>query len=349
MQKTALITGVTGQDGSYLAKLLLQKDYMVHGIKRRSSSINTIRVNDIFDDPNFKLHYGDLTDALNVVKLVNELRPDEVYNLGAMSHVAVSSELPDYTYNANTLGAVRLMEALKICNLKNTKYYQASTSEMYGKVQQVPQTETTPFYPRSPYAVSKLAAYWATVNYREAENAFASNGILFNHESPVRGETFVTRKIIRGLISIAMGKQDKLYLGNLDAERDWGHAEDYARAMYLIMQHNKADDFVIATGKKISVRNFIWLVADQLKLPIVFTGTGLEEKVIMGSNSNYYAPLHKGQVLIEIDKKYFRPTEVDQLLGDSTKARTELGWAPRYTIDDMIKEMIEYDVKDLRK
>lgn len=347
MQKTALITGVTGQDGSYLAELLLQKGYKVHGIKRRASSINTLRIDHLYNNPNFKLHYGDLTDSLNLVKLLNELRPDEIYNLGAMSHVAVSTELPEYTYNANAMGAVRLLEAIKILGLKNTKFYQASTSEMFGKVQQVPQTETTPFYPRSPYAIAKLSAYWSTINYREAYGTFASNGILFNHESKVRGETFVTRKIIRGLLSIIMGKADCLYLGNLDAERDWGHAADYARAMYLIMQHTQADDFVIATGKKISIRQFIGMVCDQLEIRGEWEGAGEDEHFIWHSCPHYYK-MPKNTAIIKIDPKYFRPTEVDELLGDATKAKTILGWEPKYTLEQMITEMIEHDRVELK-
>ena len=339
--KTALITGITGQDGSYLAEFLLDKGYNVHGIKRRSSSFNTKRVDHLYKDPheekvNFFMHYGDLTDATNLIRLVQENQPDEIYNLGAQSHVQVSFETPEYTANSDALGTLRLLESIRILNLEDkVKFYQASTSELYGKVQETPQTEETPFYPRSPYGVAKLYSFWIAKNYRESYDIFACNGILFNHESPRRGETFVTRKITMGLSRIKLGLDKKLYLGNLDAKRDWGHAKDYVRSMWLMLQQKEPDDYVISTGKNYSVRDFVEKVAKKLDFNLVWEGKGLDEKAI-DRNTN--------KVIIEIDKKYFRPTEVETLLGDSSKAKEKLGWSPEISFDELVTEMTTYDL-----
>ena len=336
--KIAFITGITGQDGSYLAEFLLKKNYIVHGLKRRSSSLNTQRIDHLYQDINelnkkLILHYGDMTDSLCLESLINKILPDEIYNLAAQSHVAVSFQQPEYTANADALGALRILEILKNIKKKNIKFYQAGTSEMYGKIQKKYQNEKTPFYPRSPYGAAKLYAHWITTNYREAYGIFASNGILFNHESPRRGETFVTKKIVKGLCKIRNGKQKKLFLGNLNAKRDWGHARDYVKAMWLILQHKKADDFVIATGKTYSVKNFINKVCKQLKMKIIWKGKGLNEK---GYNS-------QGKCIIECDKKYLRPSEVDILHGDFTKAKNILGWKPESNIDQLISEMINFE------
>jgi GDPmannose 4,6-dehydratase len=352
--KTALITGITGQDGSYLAELLLKKGYMVHGIKRRSSLMNTGRIDHLYQDPHdkdirLKLHYGDLSDSTNLIRIVQETQPDEIYNLGAMSHVKVSFDTPEYTANADGIGTLRLLEAVRILGLQQkTKIYQASTSELYGLVQQVPQSENTPFYPRSPYAVAKLYAYWISVNYREAYNMFVCNGILFNHESPVRGETFVTRKITRGVSAIALGLQDCLYLGNLEARRDWGHARDYVDAMWRILQQDKPEDFVIATGITTSVREFVTMAFREIGVTVVFRGNGVEEKgyVAACDNNEYY--LAPGKVVVAVDPAYFRPTEVDLLIGDATKARMRLGWEPATPLSTLVREMVEADLKLLR-
>jgi GDPmannose 4,6-dehydratase len=350
MNKKALITGITGQDGAYLTELLLGKGYEVHGIKRRSSLFNTDRIDHLYQDPHeknikLKLHYGDLTDSANVIRLVQEIQPDEIYNLGAMSHVRVSFDMPEYTANVDGLGTLRLLEAIRILGLTNkTKFYQASTSELYGLVQEVPQKETTPFYPRSPYAVAKLFGYWTTVNYREAYNMFACNGILFNHESPVRGETFVSRKITRGACRIALGLQDTLYMGNLDAKRDWGHAKDYAEAMWLMLQHSKADDFVIATGVTTSVREFVVKTFKRLDITLEFSGDGVDEKAIVIDSPNAEFKVRKGQEVLKIDTKYFRPTEVDLLIGDPSKAKSHLGWKLKYDLDGLINEMVDHDL-----
>jgi GDPmannose 4,6-dehydratase len=349
--KSALITGITGQDGAYLAELLLSKGYLVHGVKRRSSLINTYRIDHLYVDPhenhaNFKLHYGDMTDSTNLIRIVQETQPDEIYNLAAMSHVKVSFDNPEYTANADGLGALRLLEAIRILKLEEkTKIYQASTSELYGLVQEVPQKETTPFYPRSPYGVAKLYAYWIMVNYREAYNMFACNGILFNHESPLRGETFVTRKITRAVAAIAQGLQDTLFLGNLNAQRDWGHAKDYVEAMWLILQQGKPEDFVIATGKTTRVREFARQAFAEAGIEIEFEGEGKDEKgiVTVCNNEKYQLPV--GKEVIAIDPEYFRPTEVDLLIGDATKAKEKLGWQPKYTLSEMIKEMVQSDLE----
>ena len=352
--KTAIITGITGQDGAYLAELLLEKGYMVHGVKRRASLINTHRIDHLYQDPHekhvrFRLHYGDMTDSTNLIRIIQETQPDEIYNLAAMSHVKVSLDTPEYTANADGIGTLRLLEAIRILGLeKKTRIYQASTSELYGLVQEVPQKETTPFYPRSPYAVAKLYAYWITVNYREAYGMFACNGILFNHESPLRGETFVTRKITRAVAAIALGLQDCLYLGNLNARRDWGHAKDYVEAMWRILQQDKPEDFVIATGVTTPVREFVEMAFRELGITLAFTGEGLEEKGFVLSCSNEEFMLPTGKQVIAVDPAYFRPTEVDLLIGDATKARTKLGWEPTYTLDTLVKEMIENDVKLFR-
>jgi GDPmannose 4,6-dehydratase len=345
LTKTALITGVTGQDGAYLSRLLLDKGYVVHGIKRRSSSFNTGRIEDIYQDPHegdarFKLHYGDLTDATNLIRIVQETQPDEIYNLAAQSHVQVSFETPEYTANADGLGTLRLLEAIRILGLeKKTRFYQASTSELYGLVQAVPQTETTPFYPRSPYAAAKLYAYWIVVNYREAYGLHASNGILFNHESPLRGETFVTRKVTRGVAAIRLRRQEKLYLGNLDAERDWGHAREYVRGMWMMLQQDRPDDYVLATGKTTSVRQFVeWAFADA-GISIEWRGKGVAEK---GHDAK------TGKVLVEIDPRYFRPTEVHQLLGDASKAREALGWSHEVSVRELVTEMVRADIEAMR-
>lgn len=354
--KTALITGITGQDGAYLTELLLDKGYFVHGIKRRSSLFNTDRIDHLYQDPHeknmkLKLHYGDLTDSTNLIRIIQETQPDEIYNLAAMSHVKVSFDTPEYTANADGIGTLRILEAVKMLGLsKKSKIYQASTSELYGLVQAVPQNEKTPFYPRSPYAVAKLYAYWITVNYREAYNLFASNGILFNHESPLRGETFVTRKITRAVAKIALGLEKKLYIGNLDAKRDWGHAKDFVEAMWLILQQDQPDDFVIATGKTTKVRDFITMAFAEVGYTISFEGKGSDEKGILVSVDTNLAPASKnipkpGDELVAIDKNYFRPTEVDLLIGDATKAREKLKWQPKYDLPMLVKEMVHADVE----
>ena len=355
MAKIALITGVTGQDGAYLSEFLLKKGYIVHGLKRRASQFNTDRVDHLYQDPhvenrNFILHYGDMTDSTNLIRLIQEIQPDEIYNLAAMSHVHVSFEIPEYTGNADGLGTLRILEAVRILGLeKKTKIYQASTSELYGKVQEVPQSETTPFYPRSPYAVAKMYAYWITVNYREAYNMFACNGILFNHESPIRGETFVTRKITRATSRIALGLQDKFYLGNLDAQRDWGHAKDYVRMMWMILQAEEAEDWVIATGKTTKVRDFVKMSFAEVGITLKFIGNGVDEKAYVQSCSNTDFQLEEGKEVLAVDPKYFRPTEVELLIGDATKANTKLGWTPEYDLQDLVKEMMESDVKLMQK
>jgi GDPmannose 4,6-dehydratase len=344
-RKVALITGVTGQDGAYLAEFLLAKGYIVHGLKRRSSSFNTGRVDHLYHDPHerdikFFLHFGDVTDATNIIRIVQETQPDEIYNLSAQSHVQVSFETPEYTANADGLGTLRLLEAIRILGrIDRTRFYQASTSELYGKVQEIPQTETTPFYPRSPYAAAKLYAHWITVNYREAYRMHASNGILFNHESPVRGETFVTRKITRAVAAIKCGLQEKLFLGNLDAERDWGHARDYVEGMWLILQQDEPDDYVLATGESHSVREFVARAFAHIGRTVVWRGTGVEEKGIDNAT---------GQVLVEVDPRYFRPTEVDALLGDPSKASAKLGWRHKTSFDALVKEMAEADLIAIR-
>jgi len=342
--KIALITGITGQDGSYLAEFLLKKGYVVHGIKRRTSLINTDRIDHLYQDidqknRNFILHHGDLTDSTSLIRIIQQVKPDEIYNLAAQSHVAVSFEEPEYTANSDALGALRILEAIRILKLENkTKYYQASTSELYGKVKETPQTENTPFYPRSPYGVAKLYAYWVTVNYREAYKIFACNGILFNHESPVRGETFVTRKITRGLAKIKLGLQDKLYLGNLNALRDWGHAKDYVEAQWLILQQKKPEDFVIATGKQYSVRDFVNEVSKNLNMKIEWRGKGLKEKGFFN-----------GKDIIRVNPKYFRPSEVQTLLGDASKAKKKLNWSPKISFKELVKEMTDKDLKLAKK
>jgi GDPmannose 4,6-dehydratase len=353
--KKAFITGVTGQDGSYLSQFLLSKGYIVHGLKRRSSLINTDRVDHIYQDPhvenqNFILHYGDMTDSTNLIRLIKEIHPDEIYNLAAMSHVKVSFEIPEYTANADGIGTLRILEAVRLLGLeKKTKIYQASTSELYGKVQEIPQSESTPFYPRSPYAVSKMYAYWITVNYREAYGMFACNGILFNHESPVRGETFVTRKITRAASRIGLGLQETLYLGNLDAKRDWGHAKDYVKMMWMILQADIAEDWVIATGKTTSIREFVLMAFNYLGIKIKFFGEGVSEvgKVSECSNPNYQIEL--GKEIIKVDPRYFRPTEVDLLIGDPSKAKEKLGWQATTSLDDLVNDMMESDLKLMTK
>jgi len=384
-QKTALITGVTGQDGAYLSEYLLKKGYIVHGIKRRSSMFNTERIDHIYQDPhvenrNFLLHYGDMTDSMNITRIVQETQPDEIYNLAAMSHVAVSFETPEYTANADGIGTLRLLEAVRLLGMtKKTRIYQASTSELYGMVQQVPQSEKTPFYPRSPYAVAKMYAYWITVNYREAYGMHASNGILFNHESPIRGETFVTRKITRALSKIALGMQDKLFLGNLSSKRDWGHAKDYIKAMYLILQQDEADDYVIATGITTSIRDFIKMATAEIGLEISFTGegadekgfiAGVDEKKFIATVGEQYLEGIKSRIssslspslsssipsssipssqIVGVDPAYFRPTEVDLLIGDPTKANTKLGWKPQYDLKGLVEDMMQSDIKLMKK
>ena len=349
--KVALITGITGQDGSYLAEFLLAKGYEVHGIKRRASSFNTQRIDHIYEDPHtpnpkLKLHYGDLTDTSNINRILKEVQPDEVYNLGAQSHVAVSFESPEYTADVDAIGALRILEGIRFLGLeKKTRFYQASTSELYGLVQETPQKETTPFYPRSPYAVAKLYAYWITVNYREAYGIYACNGILFNHESPRRGETFVTRKITRGLANIAQGLEDCLYMGNIDALRDWGHAKDYVEMQWLMLQQETPDDFVIATGVQYTVREFINKTVAQLGIEITWQGEGVDEFAKVSAISGDKAPgLKVGDVIVKIDPRYFRPAEVETLLGDPTKAKEKLGWVPQITLDEMITEMVAYDL-----
>jgi len=349
IKKKALITGITGQDGAYLAELLITKGYEVHGIKRRSSLFNTDRIDHLYQDPhdqgvNFKLHYGDLTDSANVIRLIQEIRPDEIYNLGAMSHVRVSFDLPEYTANVDGLGTLRILEAIRILNLVNTtRFYQASTSELYGLVQEVPQSEKTPFYPRSPYAVAKLYSYWITVNYREAYNMYACNGILFNHESPVRGETFVTRKITRAACRIALGLQQCVFLGNLDAKRDWGHAKDYVKAMWLMLQQENPEDFVVATGITTTVRDFVVKAFEKVGISVAFRGEGLtEEGFVVSTRAN--SKIKVGQVIIKIDPKYFRPTEVELLIGDPTKAKEKLKWEIKYDLDALIADMVDSDM-----
>ena len=348
--KRALITGITGQDGAYLADLLLEKGYMVHGIKRRSSLINTQRIDHLYQDPHeedvrFHLHYGDMTDSSNLIRIIQEVQPDEIYNLAAMSHVKVSFDEPEYTANADGIGTLRLLEAIRILRLeKKTRIYQASTSELYGLVQAVPQNETTPFYPRSPYAVAKLYAYWITVNYREAYGMFACNGILFNHESPLRGETFVTRKITRGIAAMVKGKQDKIYLGNLDSRRDWGHAKDYVYAMWKILQQEEPEDFVIATGVTTTIRDFVKIAFSEIGVELEFKGKGLEETGVIARCNNSMYQLPEGKAVIAVDPEYFRPTEVDLLVGDATKAKIKLGWQPKYDLAALIKEMMESDL-----
>lgn len=346
----ALITGITGQDGAYLAELLLSKGYIVHGIKRRSSLFNTDRIDHLYEDPHeynrrFILHYGDLTDSTNLIRIIQDVQPDEIYNLGAMSHVKVSFDTPEYTANADGIGTLRVLEAVRLLNLtQKTRIYQASTSELYGLVQEIPQSEKTPFYPRSPYGVAKLYAYWITVNYREAYNMFASNGILFNHESPLRGETFVTRKITRAVAQIAHGLTDKLYIGNLNAERDWGHAKDYVDAMWRILQIDEPDDFVIATGITTKVRDFIKMAFENVNVEIEFKGEGVEEVgIVKSSNDANVFPV--GKEIICVDPKYFRPTEVELLIGDPAKAKQKLGWEPKYNLTDLVKEMVMYDMQ----
>ena len=344
--KRALITGITGQDGAYLAEFLLSKGYEVHGIKRRASSFNTARIDHLYADPHdeplrFRLHYGDLTDATNLIRIFQEVQPDEVYNLAAQSHVMVSFETPEYTANADALGTLRLLEAIRILGLKNkTRFYQASTSELYGKVQETPQTETTPFYPRSPYGVAKLYAYWITVNYREAYGLFACNGILFNHESPIRGETFITRKVTRALARIKLGLQERLYVGNLEARRDWGHARDYVRMMWMMLQQSEPDDYVIATGMQHSVRDLIERAATEVDLRLAWEGKGLKEKGVDQAT---------GRPIVCIDPRYFRPAEVDTLLGDASKARRQLGWEPRISFEELIREMVLSDLREAEK
>ncbi len=353
-QKIALVTGVTGQDGAYLSELLLKKGYIVHGIKRRSSLFNTNRIDHLYQDPhvdnrNFILHYGDMTDSMNLTRIIQEVQPDEIYNLAAMSHVAVSFDTPEYTANADGIGTLRLLEAIRLLGLeKKIKIYQASTSELYGKVQEIPQTEKTPFYPRSPYAVAKMYAYWITVNYREAYNIFACNGILFNHESPVRGETFVTRKITRATSRIAQGVQDKLYLGNLDAKRDWGHAKDYVRMMWMILQADEPEDWVIATGVTTTVRDFVKMAFGYCGIELEFKGEGVDERGYVVSCINPDYQLEIGKEVIAVDANYFRPTEVELLIGDATKAREKLGWIPEYDLKELVDDMMASDIKNRR-
>ena len=355
MKKTALITGVTGQDGAYLTELLLSKGYQVHGIKRRSSLFNTERIDHLYQDPHdidqkLILHYGDLSDSTNLIRIIQQVQPDEIYNLGAMSHVKVSFDTPEYTANADGIGTLRLLEAIRILGLeKKTKIYQASTSELYGLVQAVPQSETTPFYPRSPYAVAKMYAYWITVNYREAYGIYACNGILFNHESPLRGETFVTRKITRATSKIALGFQDKLYLGNLDAQRDWGHAKDYVEAMYLILQQETPEDYVIATGVTTRVREFVRMAFAEVGITIEFKGTGVDEKGYVVSCALPDFQVEIGKEVVVVDPKYFRPTEVDLLIGDPTKSNTKLGWKPKYDLKMLVEDMMRADVTHFRR
>jgi GDPmannose 4,6-dehydratase len=355
MAKVALVTGVNGQDGAYLTELLLSKGYIVHGIKRRSSLFNTARIDHLYQDPHEKgikltLHYGDLTDSTNLIRIIQETQPDEIYNLAAMSHVKVSFDTPEYTANADGIGTLRILEAVRLLGLtRKTKVYQASTSELYGLVQEVPQKETTPFYPRSPYGVAKLYGYWITVNYREAYDMFAVNGILFNHESPLRGETFVTRKITRGVAKIALGMQDKIYLGNLDARRDWGHAKDYVEAMWLILQQDKPEDYVIATGITTPVRDFIRMAFAEVGITVEFKGEGVDEKgyVVAASHPDFQVPV--GKEVVAVDPKYFRPTEVDLLIGDPTKAMTKLGWQPKYDLPMLVQDMVSSDVELFKK
>lgn len=353
--KSALITGITGQDGAYLAEYLLKLGYVVHGIKRRSSLINTGRIDHLYQDPhvknqNFILHYGDLTDSTNLIRIIQQVQPDEIYNLGAQSHVQVSFETPEYTANSDALGALRLLEAIRLLGLTNkTRFYQASTSELFGLVQEVPQSEKTPFYPRSPYAVAKLYAYWITVNYREAYKIYACNGILFNHESPIRGETFVTRKITRAACRIALGLQDKLFLGNLSAQRDWGHAKDYVKAMYLMLQQKEPEDFVIATGTTTEVRDFVRKSFGFLGIELEFFGEGADEKARVSKCNNPEYQVEPGKILIEVDARYFRPTEVELLLGNPLKAKEKLGWQTELTLDDLVHDMMESDIRLMKR
>ena len=353
--KKALITGITGQDGAYLAELLLAKGYEVHGIKRRSSLFNTQRIDHIYEDPHeknvrFHLHYGDLADSTNIIRIVQEVQPDEIYNLGAMSHVRVSFDEPEYTAQVDGIGTLRILEAVRLLGLtEKTRVYQASTSELYGGVQGHAQSELTPFYPRSPYAVAKLYAYWITVNYREAYNMYACNGILFNHESPLRGETFVTRKITRAVARIGLGLQDKVFLGNLDAQRDWGHAKDYVEAMWLVLQQDKPEDFVIATGKTTHIRDFVKMAFAEIGVEVAFSGEGINEKGVVVGSTNPEFPVAVGQEIVAIDERYFRPTEVDLLHGDPTKAMTKLGWKPKYDLKALIEDMVQADVALFRK
>lgn len=352
--KKALITGITGQDGSYLSELLLSKGYEVHGVKRRSSLFNTQRIDHIYEDPHrpaqkFKLHYGDLTDSTNIIRIIQEVQPDEIYNLGAMSHVQVSFETPEYTANADGIGTLRILEAVRLLGLKKTKVYQASTSELYGLVQEIPQSEKTPFYPRSPYAVAKLYAYWIIVNYREAYDMYACNGILFNHESPLRGETFVTRKITRGVSKIALGLQDRLYLGNLDAKRDWGHAKDYVEGMWLMLQQDKPEDYVLATGVTTPVREFVRMAFAEAGIEVDFKGEGVKEKGVVVSCSNPDYQIKQGTTVVSVDERYFRPTEVDILIGNATKAKNQLGWEPTYSLQELVSEMVAFDLDLFKK
>ncbi|MCU4173531.1 GDP-mannose 4,6-dehydratase [Carboxylicivirga sp. N1Y90] len=355
MSKVALITGVTGQDGAYLSEFLLKKGYIVHGIKRRSSLFNTDRIDHLYQDPhvenrNFTLHYGDLTDSTNLIRIIQETQPDEIYNLAAMSHVGVSFDTPEYTANADGIGTLRMLEAIRLLNMtKKTKLYQASTSELYGLVQEVPQSEKTPFYPRSPYAVAKMYAYWITVNYREAYDIFACNGILFNHESPLRGETFVTRKITRAVAKIGLGMQDCLFLGNMDAKRDWGHAKDYIKAMWLILQQEKAEDYVIATGVTTTVRDFVKMSFAEVGIEIEFSGTAEQEvgRIKACNNPDYQVEI--GTEVVKVDPRYYRPTEVELLIGDPTKSKTKLGWEPEYDLEGLVKDMMQSDVKLMKK
>jgi GDPmannose 4,6-dehydratase len=367
MSKVALITGITGQDGAYLAEYLIKKGYIVHGLKRRSSLFNTDRIDHLYQDPhesgrNLILHYGDLTDSMNITRIIGEIQPDEIYNLAAMSHVKVSFDTPEYTANADGIGTLRILEAVRLLGLtKKTRIYQASTSELYGLVQEIPQKETTPFYPRSPYAVAKMYAYWITVNYREAYGMHASNGILFNHESPLRGETFVTRKVTRAVSKIALGLQKEVFMGNLSSQRDWGHAKDYIKAMYLILQQEQADDYVIATGVTTTIRKFIEMAFAEVGVGIEFKGTDADEKGFISSidekiftqtvGENYLADLKKriGEQVVGVDPKYFRPTEVDLLIGDPTKSKTKLGWEPEYDLAGLVKDMMQSDVKLMQK
>ena len=355
MAKVALITGVTGQDGAYLSEFLLKKGYIVHGIKRRSSLFNTDRIDHLYQDPhvdnkNFFLHYGDLTDSTNLIRIIQETQPDEIYNLAAMSHVAVSFDTPEYTANADGIGTLRILEAIRLLGLtKKTKFYQASTSELYGLVQEVPQSEKTPFYPRSPYAVAKMYGYWITVNYREAYGIYACNGILFNHESPIRGETFVTRKITRAVARIGLGLQDKLYLGNLSAKRDWGHAKDYVEAMYLMLQQEEGEDFVVATGITTEVRDFVKMAFANIGVEIEFKGEGVDEKGYVASCSNPEYALAEGTCVVEVDPRYFRPTEVELLIGDPKKAQEKLGWKPKYDLKMLVDDMMQSDIRLMKK
>ncbi|MDA7558656.1 GDP-mannose 4,6-dehydratase [Flavobacteriaceae bacterium] len=354
-KKVAFITGVTGQDGAYLSEFLLKKGYEVHGLKRRSSLFNTDRIDHLYQDPHvenqkFILHYGDMTDSTNLTRLIKKIQPDEIYNLAAMSHVRVSFEMPEYVADADGIGALRLLEAIRLLGLENkTRIYQAATSELYGKVQEVPQTETTPFYPRSPYGVAKMYAYWITVNYREAYGLYACNGILFNHESPLRGETFVTRKITRAVSRIALGLQDKFYLGNLNAQRDWGHAKDYIRMMWMILQADTPEDWVIATGRTTTIRDFVKMAFKHIGVTLEFKGEGIDETVVVADCSNSTYQLEIGQEILSIDPKYFRPTEVDLLIGDSTKAKEKLGWEPKITLETLVKDMMDSDLKLMQK